>query len=216
MRGRRDNHDRNNIGGRRGHRAQPGSPALEAEAKYARALAPGIVVHTRLLHGSLMRELAATSQSADLVVVGTHETGFVNGKVFGSRSLVLAATARAPVAIIPQTSPRDGRGVVVGVDDSAASRVAIRFAAREAERAQESLTLLHAYTVPDAPGRDEELQYELSQHIEVRTTTIVTDAGALAGETAPTVATKTRRDRRPASIAALCAIIGLARRLATL
>jgi nucleotide-binding universal stress UspA family protein len=76
---------------------------LNAEVDYARALAPEVVTHTRLLHGTVMKELLTVSEGADLVVVGTHKTGFVSGRIFGSRSLLLAAAAHAPVAIIPQT-----------------------------------------------------------------------------------------------------------------
>ena len=53
-----------------------------------------------------------------MIAVGTHKTGFIHGKVFGSRSLQLAAAAHSPVAIVPQTSRRDGQGIVVGIDES--------------------------------------------------------------------------------------------------
>jgi len=172
---------------------------LEREAEYAGSIATEVVIHTELLHGSVMQELIAASEKAAMIVVGTHKTGFINGKVFGSRSLSLAAAAHTPVAIIPQGSPRDGRGVVVGVDDSAAGRLAIRFAAREAERTQELLTLIRAFTVLELPTAHDEVQRELIQHGEARTSAALSDAAALAGLAAPTVKVKTRSVRRAAA-----------------
>src|SRR3546814_133212 len=39
----------------------------EREADYAHALAPDVVVHTQLLHGSAMQELISASDRADIV-----------------------------------------------------------------------------------------------------------------------------------------------------
>lgn len=170
---------------------------LEREAQYARSLASEVAVQTRVLHGNVMQELTAASDEVEMVVVGTHKTGFINGKVFGSRSLQLAAAARTPVAIIPQGSPRDGRGVVAGVDESAAGRLATRLAAQEAERTRQTLTLIRAFTVPQLENDD--AQRELVQHGEARASTALSAAAALAAETAPTVEVKTRSVRRPAA-----------------
>ena len=170
---------------------------LERETAYAHSLAAEVIVHTQLLHGSLMQELVAASKNVGMVVVGTHKTGFINGKVFGSRSLWLAAVAHAPVAIIPQGSPRDGRGVVVGVDDSTAGRLAIRLAAREAERARETLTLLRAYTPPVLPTANDEIQRELIQHSQSRAASALSDAAELASLTAPALEMKVRSIQRP-------------------
>lgn len=172
---------------------------LEREVEHAHSLAAEVAVHTRLLHGSVMQELITASKDAEMVVVGTHKTGFINGKVFGSRSLWLAAAAHTPVAIVPQGSPRDGRGIVVGVDDSAASRLAIRLAAREAERTGETLTLLRAFTVPELPKENDDAQRELIQHGEARTSAALSTAVDLVALTAPTVDVKTRSARRPAA-----------------
>lgn len=172
---------------------------LEREAQYARSLASEVAVQTRVLHGNLMQELTAASDEVEMVVVGTHKTGFINGKVFGSRSLQLAAAARTPVAIIPQGSPRDGRGVVAGVDESAAGRLATRLAAQEAERTRQTLTLIRAFTVPQLAKENDDAQRELIQHGEARSSAALSAAAALAAETAPTVEVKTRSVRRPAA-----------------
>lgn len=181
---------------------------VEREADYSRSIAPAVAVRTRLLHGSLMRELLAASEHADMVAVGTHKTGFVNGKVFGSRSLLLAAGARVPVAIIPQTSQREGRGVVVGVDDSPAGRLAIQLGAAEAERGRETLTLLRASSAPPMPERVDELQRELAEHVEARSATMLSEAAALAQSMAPTIEVRTRSVRRSAAEALVDAAAG--------
>ena len=56
------------------------------EADYAHSLASEVMINIQLLQGGVMQELISASDRADLVVVGTHKTGFINGRVFGSRS----------------------------------------------------------------------------------------------------------------------------------
>lgn len=192
---------------------------LETEAEYARSLAADVIVHTQSLHGDVMQELIAASAQAEIVIVGTHKTGFISGKIYGSRSLRLAASAHAPVAIIPQGSLRDGRGIVVGADDSAAGRLAVRFAAREAERTGETLTLLRAFTVPELSTASDEIQRELIQHSEAHTSTTLSEAEALARQEAPTIDVKMRSIRRPtaqalvdAAATATLLVIGNSRR----
>jgi hypothetical protein len=68
--------------------------------------------------------------------------------VFGSRSLQLAGGSPAPVAIIPETPTRTRGGIVVGVNESAASRAAIAFGANEARRLGEELILVGAWASP--------------------------------------------------------------------
>lgn len=122
---------------------EDGRALAEREATYARSLAPDLTFNVEVLVGSPMWELIATSDDA-MTVVGTHKTGFIQGRIFGSRSLQLAAAARSPVAIIPQSPPRRGGGVVVGIDDSCAGRAAVRFAAEEAKCTHQPLVLVRA------------------------------------------------------------------------
>jgi len=170
---------------------------LEGEAEYARSLAPNVTVYTESTRGEPMQVLISASRDAGMVVVGTHKTGFINGKIFGSRSLQLAASAYAPVAIIPQGLPRDGRGIVAGVDDSIAGRQAIRFAAREAGRTGETLTLVRAFTIPATSTISDDARSELIQYSEERASTALADAVTLATLTAPDIDLKTRTVRRP-------------------
>jgi len=119
---------------------------LAREREFARSVDSGVRVDSVLLSGNPMLELARASADADLVVVGTHKTGYVRGRIFGSRSLQLAAASWTPVAIVPQSPGRSRSGIVVGVDGSPASLAAVTFAADEANRWDQELILVGAWT----------------------------------------------------------------------
>ena len=125
---------------------------VDAEADYARSLMPDVPITVTRLRGDPMIELAIASLDAELVVVGTHKTGFLHGRAFGSRSLQLAASAHSPVAVIPEAFSSAGRGIVVGIDDSSASHAAVAFGADEAERSGHELVLVRAWKLPDLHG----------------------------------------------------------------
>lgn len=175
---------------------------LETEVEHAGSIEPTVVVQGELRAGSPMRELVAASAEADLVVVGTHKTGFVHGKVFGSRTLQLAAASRVPVAVIPE-SPIHGRsGIVAGIDESPASAAAVRFATEESERTGNPLYLLRAW------GWHESLhEVDAEQHDENRRAESV--AKALLKSTLallePEVDAHPRAVRRPAAEALVAA-----------
>ena len=117
---------------------------VEQELATARASTPLVAARATVAQGNPMLTLAALARDAQLVVVGTHRTGYFRGRAFGSRSLQLAATAATPVAIIPQVPGRVRRGVALGVDPTAQSAGAVAFAAYEAVRLRSDLTLLHS------------------------------------------------------------------------
>lgn len=117
---------------------------LESERAHLLDVLPGLAVEVRSVHGSPMNELALASPSAAMVVVGTHRTGFVRGRVVGSRSLQLAAAARVPIAIVPEQLGRHRHGVTVGLDDSPAAAAALAFAVDECRRVRTELTVLRA------------------------------------------------------------------------
>ncbi|MEO7007186.1 MAG: universal stress protein [Terrimesophilobacter sp.] len=176
---------------------------LEREAEYARSLTSGVVVSTQLLHGNLMDELIVTSKNADLLAVGTHNTGFIYGRVFGSRSILLAAAAYSPVAIIPQSLLCGGRGVVVGVDDSDAGRAAICFAAAEAQRARQTLTLVRASGTPRLRAEQDEWQQQRDLYSDEHAKTILCKAETIAKSVDADSEIRVSRIRRPAAEALL-------------
>ena len=122
---------------------------LAEQMRSAHALSPGTPVRARVLRGSAIWQLVAASAELDLMVVGTHKTGFIHGTLYGSGTLPLVAEAACPVVVVPAPSRGDPTGVVVGADDSGPGGAALRFAADEAASTGEELTVLR---VCDAPG----------------------------------------------------------------
>ena len=190
-------HDLGSIGSRSSDEVlRDSARILENEARYARNLAPSVTVTTSIMHGNAMRELATASRKTTMVVVGTHKTGFIRGRVFGSRSIVLAAGARTPVAVIPETSGRKRSGIIVGMDDSPAGRAAIRFGAHEALRTGELLRLVSAWRLPDPT---DELHRETDELREAEVRAMLELESERVREEFPTVEVHSRIIRLPAA-----------------
>ena len=199
------------------HRAA--SELIDAESDFARSLAPTVPVRSEILRGDPMIELAAVSAGAELVVVGTHKTGFLYGKAFGSRSLQLASTAHSPVAIIPERSLSTRHGIVVGVDDSSAGRAAVRFAAAEAERTNQELTLVRAWQLPALQAEKNALTVAHELQVHDAAERMMATALSLAKEKNATLVVRSRSIRRKpaealldASASADLLVIGSSRR----
>jgi len=106
-----------------------------------------IELQTRLEPGSATEKLLAESQRATAVVLGSRGTGGFVDLLLGSTTLHVAAHARCPVIAVPAPDEEAfaRRGVVVGVDGSAVSEAAIRYAFEAAADISEPLTALHAW-----------------------------------------------------------------------
>ncbi|WP_104200219.1 universal stress protein [Cryobacterium sp. Y29] len=122
---------------------------LAEAAARAETLAPAVTTHTELRTGSAPRVLSELSKDAALIVVGTDQKGRVEGELFGSVSLQIAALSTCPVAVIPSLPETERSGVYVGVDGSADSIVAVAFAAAEADRTGQELYALYAVHLPN-------------------------------------------------------------------
>lgn len=201
------------------HRLVDARRLLEREAAYVGSVAPGVVVEHAVLEGDLIDELVAASENCDLIALGTHKTGFIHGRVFGSRSLQLTAAARCPVAIVPQRARRDGLGVVVGVGESDAAHSAIRFATAEARRRGQPLTLLRACDATDLPEDPGDDQWERDNGFEEHAKAVLCNATRIARSVHPDIDVRTRSVLREAAEALLDAsgnadllVIGSSRR----
>lgn len=106
-----------------------------------------IPVSTQLLTGSVGGQLAEFSGKASMVVVGSG--GFHLGGTLADRALQVAASSEVPVAVVGTQNLEGRSGVVVGVDGSRESTQAVAFAAAEADREGEQLTVLYAVRAPD-------------------------------------------------------------------
>lgn len=119
-----------------------GAHVLAEAVRWAAETEPTVPVTEELRHGSPAWELSAAAEPNDLLVVGTHKTGFVQGRVLGTRSVVIASAAVCSVAVIPDAVSRTRSGIVVGVAGNWEPAVAT--GARLAAATGMELTLVHA------------------------------------------------------------------------
>ncbi|MBF6221968.1 universal stress protein [Nocardia abscessus] len=128
---------------------QGGLDALETARATAVAESASITqldISTELVDAPPIPLLRDRSQTARLLVVGTHGLGAVNRRLLGSVSTALARHAACPVAVIPETAaPSDGP-VVVGVDGSRSSVHAIEIAFDQAAFRGVELVAVHTWS----------------------------------------------------------------------
>lgn len=103
-------------------------------------------VRTQLLDGPMAWTLGRAARPGDLLVVGTHKTGFLSGRVLGSRSVQAAIAAPCSVAVIPDVDLRFRRGVVAGIDRVETAALIATAAADEAQRLGDDLWLIQSGT----------------------------------------------------------------------
>lgn len=94
------------------------------------------------------RAILEAGDVADLIVVGARGTGGFEGLLLGSVSERVVQLANRPVAVVRALAPvRNGR-VVVGIDGSARSVDALRWAAVEARARDADLDVVHGWRLP--------------------------------------------------------------------
>src|SRR5690625_1311166 len=120
-------------------------------AERARKSATGITVEAKAdLRGApaAMQEL---SNEAALVVVGNRGFGRVKGVLLGSVAFAVSAHANSPVVVVrgeADSLPGPSRPIVVGVDGSAGSNVAVDHAANVAAQVGAELHVVAAWEPP--------------------------------------------------------------------
>lgn len=119
---------------------------------------PGVAVGSHVWFGSPVTELINSAEKADFLVVGAHPKSRGDGA--GRRAVRLARLAPCSVIVVPSNVVPTGTGVVVGVDGSVESDLAVEFAAAFADRHQETLTAILAWGHPEAWGFTEPVLVE--------------------------------------------------------
>lgn len=116
----------------------------------ARAFGLGITVSGETILGAPGYALVSASHEGDLVVVGASSHPGRMSDVLGSVPTIVAHRAKGPVAVVHGTDRHDEaiRRIVVGVDGSAGSDVALEWAIEEAMRAGSELVLVHGWVYP--------------------------------------------------------------------
>lgn len=123
---------------------QAGERLLAETAARVREEHPQLEVSTRLLSGVPVWTIAEDAAADDTVVVGTGKTGYVTGRMLGSRSVQFALAAPGDVAVIPAVDLRFREGVVAGIDRADTAAFIGARAAREAAERGTRLTLVQA------------------------------------------------------------------------
>lgn len=121
---------------------------LSGEQARITARFPSLALVTTLSSGEPAQSMRLLSSDADMVVVGTDRRPDGHGEGFGSASFQIAIISHCPVAVVPASSAREAWGVFVGVDGSSDSDLAMEYAATEALRMGQDLTLIHAVGGP--------------------------------------------------------------------
>ncbi|MGZ4660926.1 MAG: universal stress protein [Arthrobacter sp.] len=127
---------------------ESGMQLLQQVKEDAAKKEPDVEVDIQLRHGSAGAALKDMSKDASMVVIGSHSRHWADGGPATDRALQIVTVSDSPVAVIPQESGTESRGVVVGVDGSEESLQAVAFAAAEADRAGDELTAVLAFRRP--------------------------------------------------------------------
>lgn len=86
--------------------------------------------------------LTRDSHPGELLVIGSHKTGYLRGRVTGTRSVLIPAMAPCTTAVVPLDTIAQRHGVVVGVSSHAEYHAAVTVAANQARRRGDTLSLL--------------------------------------------------------------------------
>ena len=99
-----------------------------------------------LASGSPAGHILDLSAEATMVVVGNRGRGGLRSAVLGSTSQQIAHHAQCPVVVVRDSAVTSANQVVVGVDGSPASLVALREAFAQAKLRGASLLMVHAWS----------------------------------------------------------------------
>ena len=99
-----------------------------------------------LASGSPAGRILDLSAEATMVVVGNRGRGGLRSAVLGSTSQQIAHHAQCPVVVVRDSAVTSANQVVVGVDGSPASLVALREAFAQAKLRGASLLMVHAWS----------------------------------------------------------------------
>jgi nucleotide-binding universal stress UspA family protein len=151
---------------------------VESAVQRAHMTAPDLTVRGEVVLGAPGHILVNASAGFDLTVLGNRGHGGFASLLLGSVSQHVATHASGPVVVVRGRSDVEGGTIVVGVDGSAASEDAVRFAFDEAVVRGAGVLAVRVYTPQYAswgvdvsvPGEDpqqrrEDEQRELTQHL---------------------------------------------------
>ncbi len=125
-----------------------GKTALHQAREHALRSQPHANLAIELVSGQPAATLCDMAARAQLLVVGSHGTGWFDRLLIGSTSTQVAAHAPGIVVVTRMEGRRVDGPVLVGVDASAQSQAALEFGFQTAARLDRGLLALHAYGAP--------------------------------------------------------------------
>ncbi|MFE0529262.1 universal stress protein [Micromonospora parva] len=162
------------------------APSEEAQKMMERTAAelgerwPGLAVEARQVAGGPGATLIEESRRAELVVVGSRGRGGFAGLLLGSVGAQVAAHAHCPVLVVrpdEQPIPVDGP-VLVGVDGSESSDLAVSVGADEAALRDVPLVLVHVVATDGGRMVPEEIEESQAAH-QAEAVRLLADASAV-------------------------------------
>ncbi|RLP84859.1 universal stress protein [Micromonospora sp. BL4] len=168
------------------------APTEEAQKMLERTAAdlvdrwPGLTVEVRQIAGGPGATMVEESRHAELVVVGSRGLGGFAGLLLGSVGTQVAAHAHCPVLLVrpdEQPIPVDAP-VLVGVDGSESSRLAVTYGADEAARRDVPLVLVHVGPVDGDRPVPEEVE-EAQAAYQAEAVRLLADASTAVREEHP-------------------------------
>ncbi|POM27796.1 Universal stress protein [Actinomadura rubteroloni] len=166
---------------------------LDQGVALAHDAVPAVRIVKRLLDGPPYAALMHEAQTAEVIVVGSHQPG---GVPLGSTSIRLAATAHCPVLVVRDRAETFSE-VVVGVDGSAASDAALAFAYEEATLRGWSVRAVYGSWEPSAAPNGDLALYGDSEELRRVCGARLERAVAPWQTKFPDVTTRTALDLRP-------------------
>ena len=126
---------------------------LNAAVNEAASRRPGVALRTELLDGPASLVLQERSARAALIVLGSRGHGGFAGLLVGSTTVAVTAHAHCPVVVV-RGSPEASKPVVVGLDGSEQSLLALDFAFGRAAKRGVALCAVRAWdSGPGRPGQ---------------------------------------------------------------
>ncbi len=156
----------------------------------------GISAGRHLVEGEVLESITEQVEALDvnLLVVGARGEGLMREQLLGTTAERLQRINQCPILTVKQTPRKVYQSVIVPIDFSDWSRIALRLALEVAPNAE--LTLLHTYEVPFeakmrlAGEKEEEIQRyrkKIRQEAVARLHQTATDAGIDSGNWHPVV-----------------------------
>jgi nucleotide-binding universal stress UspA family protein len=128
---------------------QYGRQIVAEAARMVQNIDPSVVINTRLDTKPAANLLISLSDSASMLVVGSHAEGSVSGAILGSLSQTVAAHARCPVVVVNHShhpvNAEPKKAVVVGISPTPGGQQALRFAFERARERGSSLVAVRSW-----------------------------------------------------------------------